>query len=278
MKRFIFAFVLVAVTNTLTISAVINLKNSVPQATIWYGVIKTVPPSFINPDMTPSFQSVTYYLQGDTVFNDTTYQALWGNDGEYMAGLRMSTDGQQVYIRPTETLLKDSWWDYTKAEHLLYDFDVQVGDTVFAFDGSYHGIDNMGDDLSIQYRWIVQDVQIVDGRKHIIVIGGQLHSHQVEWIEGIGTRLGFFENVYEDALGRTCSSYALCAADNDGNTLYSFNTDDIGIRNNCPTWEEITTSLETETTSSSAAKLLRDGQIFIIRGDKTYTITGQRVE
>lgn len=238
---------------------------NLPYATKWYGITKHE--SLYTPT---SFKSVTYYLQGDTVFNDTTYQALWRDKGEYVAGLRMSADSQQVYIRPTEKLMWDYW---VPGDHMLYNFDVQVGDTVFAYDGSYAGIDDTGEDLS--YKWNVQDVQTIDGRKHVLVQGGQT-EHQVEWIEGIGTKYILFENVYEDILS-TYSSFALCAADNEGDILYSFNTDDLGIRNNCPDWE--TLAIENITDECSSTKyILQNGQILILRGEKTYTLTGQAVE
>lgn len=213
------------------------------QASTWYGVERIVRPYYMDPSMTPSYQSVTYYLQGDTAFNDTVYKALYRNSGEYCAGLRTTNEGTKVYIRPTRTMLKDPWWDNTKTEFLLYDFDVEVGDTIYAFDASYVGIDNMGEDLSIQYRWIVQNTSTIDGRRHVVVKGGQ-SGHQVEWIEGIGTKHVLFENIYEDALDKAHSTYALCAADSEGNILYSYDTDDLGIRNNNCEWEYINSSVK----------------------------------
>ena len=247
------------------------------QASTWYGVERIVPPYYMDPSMTPSYQSVTYYLQGDTAFNDTVYKALYRNSGEYCAGLRTTDEGTKVYIRPTETLLKDSWWDNTTTEFLLYDFDVEVGDTVYAFDASYSGIDNMGEDLSIQYRWIVQNTSTIDGRRHVVVKGGQ-SGHQVEWIEGVGTKHVLFENIYEDALSRTFSTYALCAADSEGNVLYSYDTDDLGVRNNNCEWEVITTSLESTIDSISIIKVLREGQLLIEKNGRTYNVLGREVK
>ena len=188
-------------------------ENILRPATTWYGVTKIVSP-FTN----VRYQSTAYELRGDTIINDTTYHSLWRDNGIYCAGIRQTANGQQVYIRPTQELMRDPYWE--SGEHLLSDFAVQVGDTVWAFDGSYSGIDNIGEDLSIQYRWIVKSVQNIDGRKHVLVEGGQMHNHQVEWIEGIGTKYIFFENTYEDALYNSYTAYALCAADSEGNILY----------------------------------------------------------
>ena len=240
------------------------------QATTWYGVEKCVYPPYT--DIPTRFRNVTYYLEGDTIINDTVYQAFWRDNGEYCAGIRQSADGQQVYIRPTEQLMKD-WWE--SGDHMLYNFDVEVGDTVFAYDGSFVGIDDLGEDWSIRYRWIVQDVQTIEGRKHIFVEGGE-SGHQVEWIEGIGTRYILFENMYEGALDEGHYTYALCAADSAGNILYSFNTDELGIRNNCPDWEVL--AIENSVAEkSSARKFLRDGQLLIEQNGRTYNAQGVKI-
>ena len=208
------------------------------QATMWYGVEKVTFPSYIAESMGYSsyFETVNYYIDGDTVINETTYKAFRRGDGKFCAGIRESEDRQQVYIFPTGELMQDSWWE--RGEHLLYNFDVQIGDTVFAFDGSYSGIDNMGEDLSIQYRWIVRDVQTIDGRKHVLVEGGQLYDGLVEWIEGIGTKYILFENAYNDWDDCSHSTYALCAADDEGNILYSFDTSEFGEKFGCNYDEE----------------------------------------
>ena len=128
-----------------------------------------------------------------------------------------------------------------------------------------------------KYRWVVQDVQVIDGRKHVVVKGGE-SNHTVEWIEGIGTKFVFYENNQYGALATT-SIYALCAVDSEENTLYSFNTDGIGIRNNCPDWEIIDSAIDKVVKQpASATKLLRDGQMYIEHDGKTYSVTGQEVK
>lgn len=280
-ERFLLAMILALAGSAGTVMGVNNLRHDdITQATQWYGVIKKIPPYVIDANMTPSFLSVTYYLQGDTVINDTLYYALYRNEGEYCAGLRKSEDGKKVYIRPTYHLLNDQWWDSSKPEHLLYDFGVQKGDTVWAFDGSYSGQDDMGRDTSTQYSWIVKDVQTIDGRMHIWVEGGQMRR-LVEWIEGVGSRYILFENVYEDAMYYSYSTWALCATDSEGDVIYSFDTDDIGIHNKQCEWEEIHESIVpiqgNTSNSAETTKVILDGQILILRGDKTYTIEGQVV-
>ena len=265
MKRFLFFLCAVCGLHGIV------LAEEMPIATKWYGVERYVN-TYVSEQ--PQFKGVAYYLQGDTVINDTTYHALWRDNGVYFAGLRQSPDGQQVFIR----LNKEHYSATGEAKDwLLYKFDVKVNDTIFAFDHSYAGIDPAGQE-DIQYRWIVKEVKIVDGRKHVIVNGGQT-KHDVEWIEGIGTRYIFFENNVLDALMGTTSTWALCAVDDEDNTLYSFDTEVIGIRNNCPDWEVINSAIDIITSQpATARKFLRDGQLFIEHNGKTYDVTGKEVK
>ena len=275
-RRVFYIVTLVLTCNLYAISA--EYDSNPQQAAVWYGVVRKIPPYIINPEMKPSFYSITYYLQGDTSFNDTIYKALYRTGDEYCAGLRTSNDGMKVYIRPTDNFVRDPWWDKTKTEHLLFDFDVEIGDTISAFDASYSGIDVMGFDTSIQYRWVVTNVQITEGRKHVWVQGGQT-NHMVEWIEGIGSRYILCENVYEDALYYNYSIWALCAADEEGNILYTFNTDDIGVGNKNCEWEEIEESIETLSDNTILyGKRIQNGLFIIERNGVSYTATGVRIK
>lgn len=252
----------------------ISVKNIIVGkiASKWYGVEKYVN-SYVGAK--PQYKGVTYHMKGDTTINDTTYHALWRDKGEYFAGLRQSSDGQQVFIRPNQEHYSSTG---EAKDWLLYKFDVKVNDTIFAFDHSYAGIDPNTGQEDVQYRWIVKDVRMVDGRKHVIVNGGQT-QHDVEWIEGIGTRYIFFENNVIDALMGKSSTWALCAMDNEDNTLYSFDTEGIGIRNVCPDWEVIDSAIDNIISRpASASKFLHNGHILICRDGKMYTVIGQEVK
>ena len=267
------------------LSLVLGLSSSIfaeslPQATKWYGVVRSEMYSWVaeslGKDNAIGFKSMTYYMEGDTTINDTTYHAIWYKGNTYYCGLRYDMNRERVYIRPAGSDTKDI---------LLFAYDVQVKDTVFAYDKSYTGMDpavipgdpNYDEYVKTKYRWVVQDVQVIDGRKHVVVKGGE-SNHTVEWIEGIGTKFVFYENNQYGALATT-SIYALCAVDSEENTLYSFNTEGIGIRNNCPDWEIIDSAIDNVVKQpASAAKLLRDGQMFIIHDGKTYSVTGKEVK
>ena len=207
--------------------------NAAAQATTWYGIkyIHEYPQTNNKPFIT----SIIYKLNGDTLINEVQYKKLLFTnkhdnlEDTYRGAIRQSEDRQEVYYIPSGI----------DKEYLLYNFDVEQGDTVYAYAGFYDAscveMIEYEQHQSITPAWIVQDIQVIDGRKHITV---QQDTHVVEWIEGIGTKHILWP------VGRGCYAtgmevqfhHTLCAADNEGNTIYSFDTDYIGIRNNCPDW------------------------------------------
>ena len=231
-----------------------------------------------------SFSPATYRLQGDTIFGDTRYKTLRSENGTYWGAVRKTDDGQQVYYRPGEGTGK--YPASLGKEYLLYDFSVKEGDTVVAYNGFM--------DTSIEERtpdpynppldtMVVVSVNVIDGRKHVqILVLNYLNLHftqEVEWIEGIGTRNILFCYDRNFLPGSNLGLYTLCAADSEGNVLYSFDTDNLGIRNNCPDWEIIEAIDYVPSDRPSATKLLlHDGQVLILRGEKTYTLQGVEVK
>ena len=202
-------------------------------ATQWFGI--QYHHDYPQSEHTPIITGITYNLGPDTLINTKLYRQIrYTNESKkvtnaYHGAIRQSEDRQEVYYIPSGI----------DKEYLLYNFDVELGDTVYAYAGFYDAscveMIEYEQHQSITPAWIVQDIQIIDGRKHITV---QQDAHVVEWIEGIGTKHILWP------VGRGCYAtgmevqfhHTLCAADNEGNTIYSFDTDYIGIRNNCPDW------------------------------------------
>lgn len=254
----------------------ISIENSATQASTWYGVRYFY--DYLWKDYTPLITNLTYSLEGDTLINDRQYRQIrYTHEYEhkinaYRGAIRQSKDRQQVYYIP---------WGSNK-EYLLYDFNVKQGDTVYAYDGfndiSCEEMVEPDSDKSITPAWIVMKVQTMDGRKHISVQNKE-YGGTIEWIEGIGTHYILWP------VGRTCYAtgmevqfqHTLCATDSEGNILYSYDTDYLGIHNDCPNWHPMTIENTTFITPHTS-KILRDGQLLIERGDKTYTLTGQEVK
>ena len=220
------------------------------------------------------FSPATYQLQGDTLFGGTRYKTLRSENGTYCGAVRKTDDGQQVYYHPRGA---ERYPATIGKEYLLYDFSVKAGDTTVVYNGFMDIYYEEGNPyVHFTDSMVVVSVQVIDGRKHVFV--QRLHeTGQVEWIEGIGTRSILFSCDRNIIPGNYSGLYTLCAADSEGNILYSFDTDHLGIHNNCPDW----TPLAIENTPSdtpSATKLLRDGQILILRSNKTYTLHGVEIK
>ena len=223
-----------------------------------------------------NFTAVTYSLQGDTVFGGTTYQTLRRGDGVYCGALRWSADGQQVFYRPGE--LGGQYSPSKGKEYLLYDFSVSVGDTVYAYDGfmdtSCEGLMEPGD--TITPAWVVLSIDTIDGRKHVKV--KKESDYQAEWIEGIGTCNILFSRTMHCLTGYD-SYWTLCAADSEGNILYSYDVDHLGIHNECPSWKLIDEGLKSSPASNSRIrKFLLGGQLLIQTPIGTFNARGQRIE
>ena len=251
----------------------IAYSNVVSSATTWYCVDAYF--DFPTQALT-NFTAVTYSLQGDTVFGGTTYQTLRRGDGVYCGALRWSADGQQVFYRPGE--LGGQYSPSKGKEYLLYDFSVNVGDTVYAYDGFMDTSceEHMDTGDTITPAWVVLSIDTINERKHVVVKNKQ--DRQVEWIEGVGTCNILFSRTMHCLTGYD-SYWTLCAADSEGNILYSFDVDHLGIHNECPSWKLIDEGLKSSPASNSRIrKFLRDGQLFIETPLGTFNATGQRNE
>ncbi len=212
----------------------------VTQATKWYGVLyEAYPywPGFTEPRLSDS----NYSLQGDTVISGKSYSKLCAGNGNYVGAIRYSASGRQAYYVPMyneDYLSQIEKLEIEKdAEYLLYDLNVKVGDTVRAFSSTIRlpcGRESLSD-------WTVLDVQTINGRIHARVKGGS-YDTETEWIEGIGTPYIVWsgERDCQPTDGSTVCPYTLCAADNAGNILYSYNLEHIGVINECPNWSRIT--------------------------------------
>jgi hypothetical protein len=237
-------------------------ENIPTQATKWYGIFYYLPHGATN---SLSITEITYSLGGDTIINNDKYRKILLNESAYSGAVRQSKDGQQVYFVPTGS----------KTEYLLYDLNVNPGDIVNAYVGfSDNSCAEAGFPATAAQE--IKSVQIINGRKHVTTQNED--GYVVEWIEGIGT-----QNILW-ARGRGCiptgmdfsATYTLCATDDEGNILYSFDTDHLGIHNEQCNWKPMAID-NIQSNTSTATRILRDGHLYIKRGEKEYTITGQEV-
>ena len=125
-----------------------------------------------------------YYTEGDTSINNTDYIKL-GTNGNYMGAYRDSN--RVVYFIPDTSL----------TEYVLYDFNLEVGDTIIH---PYGGGGFSTDTVTI---WQT-DTILIDGNSHKTIS----LSSMAHWIEGIGSQ-NYLLNPYDFA-GLSGNDYLQC--------------------------------------------------------------------
>ena len=253
-------------------------NGDIPSANKWYGIEYANYPSQQG-GQGSEINGLTYELTGDTTISGFHFRKLYVTRKEgtrtYQGAVRYDIleVGRPMYYVPEDYIPEDDVF----GGFPLQRFDVKAGDIVQAY-GGMNTMPCVGD-ATISYT--VTDVRYIDARKHVYVkaTGYNGQELKLEWIEGIGTPYIIWsgERSCQPTDGSTVIQYTLCAADSEGNILYSFDTDYLGIHNDCPNWEPMDVG-NIQAEPVSAAKVLRGTQILIERGEKTYTPTGQEVK
>ena len=213
-----------------------------------------------------------FQLGQDTIINNQEYATLTYysskksiDEKSYVGALRFTND-KKVYIY------------YDNTEYLLYDFDVQVGDTLEIFGGmTYYkerktlkhvitGIDTLNDNrlkitsdafLSYDYNY--------------------LEPWNIIWLEGIGSTHGIV-HCDPTLMNGNLSNILLCAYQNEEHiytTIYPY-YEVLGCIYN--EGDVITNIEEVKSKKTVVEKVIRNGQIFIIWEGKTYNVMGIEIE
>ncbi len=158
-------------------------------------------------DMFNFHSSFQYTIGGDTTINSTAYQKIYRSGytvcspfyGTYWGGLRQDTVSKKVYfLRPGNT------------DTLIYNFNVQVGDTLKLADCSgFYGND-------VGYSFVVS---VIDS----VLVGNKYHKRFTDnnvsfssMIEGVGSTSGLLEGNMPYSLEQTL--HLICYSHN--NDLY----------------------------------------------------------
>ena len=188
----------------------------------------------------------TYTIQ-DTLVDGVAYQ--------YVRGVLLRSEGAKVWCM-TDSAGK-------KVEQLLYDFDLQVGDSIRTVYFEYYA-----DDPDFYAKVTkVETITLSDGRKARRISYDNRHDD----IEHVGNILGIIEAAMYVLPPNGIIEKFVCCVRGD-NVLYETATGE------CENLDKTTAIPIFRTDIPSVSKLLRDGQILILQNDKTYTITGQRVK
>lgn len=218
----------------------------------------------------PYWMERKYSVVKDTVIGDYTYQLL---NNDYQGCIRYSDDGMKFYY------LSES------GEYLLCDFSLQIGDTCYAYIGTATYKDEEKALLESRHElvqpWVIKGKEIIDNRIHIKMSytfedGGELVEFDTEMIQGIGSKHFIFPLTTSVLFFGAGPSYTLCASNNEEN-IYSFDLTKQGIINDCPRWNLINNDVKSTQAQSTFQKIIRDGQVYIMKNEKTYNMLGQEI-
>lgn len=217
--------------------------------------------------------TIIHSLEGDTIINDLVYQKLVGHlaiseptPNVYIGAMRFAED-KKVFVY------------YDNNEYLLYDFNVQIGDTLNIFGGIEYYIDNK------TLPHIVVNIDTLDdGRIKIISdaiiqeeINGIIHEEKRQkiWIEGIGSIDGIVYNTATTMYG-SGKTILLCAYHNND---CCYTTDYTSYASLGCVYNDsfFTATEEVNSYAPSAQKIMYNGQLLILRDGKIYNITGVEV-
>ena len=223
----------------------------------------------------PHKETYRYQLAKDIVIGEHTYTAVVSkaiNDAldapHYVAAVRF-TDARKVYIY------------YDNAEYMLYDFNVQEGDELEVF----AGINNYTSDIKT-YKCTVTSIEQYACVGCPAAITLEVHNHpndfrefyrQTQWIEGVGDINGFLNglNGYINIPGNA-AEYLLCAYKGDELKYTGPLYEKYGCEYN--EGDAINAVENVSPSIPSAQKIIKDGQVLILRNGKTYTMQGQEVK
>ena len=219
-----------------------------------------------------------HYLAQDTIINGQTYTCVnyyWTLEETkvYKIALVRFTEDKKVYAFNGDT------------EHLVYDFSVEVGDTIETIVGSFYG--NMHQQLLVQQV----DIDDATNRKTITLYplckleedvdcdrcdenGYYLwECCPIEWIEGVGSTEGFLMGYPPCGWVGGVGCNLLCAYKGDELKYTGIFYDDYDCEYNATTAVE-----DIPASKISSKKFLQDDQLLILHDGKTYNVMGVEVK
>ncbi len=216
-----------------------------------------------NVDGYERFHTFTQQLATDTIIGNMRYLRLEQNNA-YLGALREGDD-KDIYYIPNGT----------NHEYLLYAFNASAGDRL---SNLWYG----GDYQSCPYGYSATIKGISESTPKVFTIEVEYPSsdfiipYTIYWTEGIGMADG---PTGQDCPGPMCEGdygqQILCAYKNGEQVYASEYAEQYGCKYNYDPLQDIETVMAG---SSSATKIIRDRKIYIRRGEKEFTLTGQETK
>lgn len=153
-----------------------------------------------------SYTSNYHRFYGDTLINDTLYKKVWVSDDEnhedwYFFGSFIREENKKVYYR-----------EMFQAEGLIYDFNLQLGDSVLL--NNIRAIENLWLKLTE-----IDSVQTADGFLERWRLESNLYLNSDYWIMGIGSEAGIL-NSGTLVFGGLCGASTLLCEKENNETIY----------------------------------------------------------
>jgi hemin uptake protein HemP len=218
-------------------------------------------------------QTWRHYLAQDTIINGQTYtyvNCYWTLEESkvYRIALVRFTEDKKVYLLSGNQ------------EQLVYDFSVEVGDTIETIVGAFYG--NMRQQLLVHQV----DIDGATNRKTITLypicrIEDDEYDEDwvylwdccpVQWIEGVGSTDGFLMGYPPCGWVGGVGCDLLCAYKDDELKYTGIFYDDYDCEYNATTAVD-----DIPTPKISSKKFLQDNQLLILHDGKTYNVMGVEV-
>jgi hypothetical protein len=162
-------------------------------------------------------------------------------------------------------------------EIVLYDFTLEVGDSLPAYIKDFDGTMYSDDTLVVTD---ISSVTLLDGKEY----KKWTFNNGMEYVEGFGMyggyRNGNFVGLIQELVVPCHTGTHLVCVSKNGKLLYQMDyaeMERLGAECLCEGY--VDTSVETKITpNTNARKLIQDGQLFILRDSKTYNVMGVEVK
>ena len=220
----------------------------------------------------PPMLASIYQNIGDTIIGDKSYntikQVFINLDDSIVYPDANSGVTTQYFYEDIENKRVYQYSSYYNRDILLYDFSVQIGERM-PFDSLRSSVDSL---------YILKEISFVENtgytRKEYTFVYG---TDSIVWLEGIGNITNFTIPYARKNLEQ---SRILCVQNGeetiyDTGDFYDYTCESVHHIYENHSQEDISSPISNE---NQVSKILRNNQILILRGDKTYTLTGQKVQ
>ena len=217
------------------------------------------------------YKTIKQKFEGDSIINDVTYKKLWQSTDNKLA------DYELIGLIREDAETEKVWAYVGDKEYLVYDFACSVGDKVTTLK-SLQSAKNQIEEVELTIK-AIEVIEDLNGTKYNKYIATLDNESEIVYYERFGSENGWYSRSYDGVTGGGVN-FMVCAFD-DANELQfkPVHNNELDEIENCYI-NETKTDVETITapTTTAVQKILRDGQVFIIRDGKTYNMMGIEVE